>query len=96
MPDGQKVRFSDDWSKEQIRDAIATKYPDFAKKMGYKQPQPLTEQQQEAIRQQVKEMNPRSLWGKTADFMVTNPVAREVGLALHFSAFGDIIWATNT
>ena len=26
MPDGQKVRFSDDMPKEQIRDMIATKF----------------------------------------------------------------------
>ena len=35
MPDGQKVRFSDDMPKEQIRDMIATKFPEFAQKMGY-------------------------------------------------------------
>ena len=42
MPDGVNVRFDDNMPKEQIQSMIASKYPDFAKSMGYN---PTTEEQ---------------------------------------------------
>lgn len=42
MPDGVNVRFDDNMPKEQIQSMIASKYPDFAKIMGYN---PITEEQ---------------------------------------------------
>lgn len=61
MPDGVNVRFDDDMPKEQIQSMIESKYPDFAKSMGYNQNtkeklqiQPLSDEKKEQIRQEVE------------------------------------------
>ena len=63
MPDGQKVRFPDDMSKEQIRGMIASKFPDFANNQGINltkeqkaEIQPLTDEQKKEAQQQAEQM----------------------------------------
>lgn len=54
MPDGVNVRFDDNMPKEQIQSMIASKYPDFAKSMGYN---PMTDEQRAQIQANKDEYN---------------------------------------
>lgn len=81
MPDGQQVRFPDDMPKEQIKGMIASKFPDFANQQT---PQlKMTDEMKAQAQEMAQQMRPEKTFGdKVSEFLVTNPIARQVGFGL--------------